>query len=59
MATKGEAPDNQVSSELQDIKKLLILALLQAGVSQEKIAAALAVNQSTVSRLLAPEAKKR
>lgn len=38
-------------TELQDIKKLLILALIYDGCSQAEIAHALNVNQSSVSRM--------
>lgn len=44
--------------ELQDIKTLLILALIQGGLSQEDIATALDVNQSTISRLLSTDKKR-
>jgi len=40
-----------VMATVDDIKKLLILALLKNGVSQAEIAAALNINQSSVSRL--------
>lgn len=54
-----ETPLNElVLKELQDIKRLLMLALMQGGQSQEKIAAALDVNQSTISRLLSPGKKE-
>ena len=38
--------------ELGDIKRLLILQLLVQGVSQDQVARALGVNQSTISRLV-------
>jgi IS30 family transposase len=38
--------------ELGDVKRLLILQLLAQGVSQDQIARALGVNQSTISRLV-------
>lgn len=38
--------------ELRDLKMLLILQLLHAGVRQKQIAAALGVSEATVSRLL-------
>jgi len=59
MSAKDEPLDSQLIVELQDIKKLLILALIHAGVSQDKIAVALQVNQSTISGVLAPPAKSR
>ncbi|HXM39456.1 MAG TPA: helix-turn-helix domain-containing protein [Gemmatimonadales bacterium] len=37
--------------ELVVIKKLLVYALLENGMSQEAVAAALGTNQSTVSRM--------
>ena len=38
--------------ELQDIKRLLVLGLVRSGVSQEHVAKALGVNQSSISRML-------
>jgi len=38
--------------ELRDLKMLMILQLLNAGVRQKQIAAALGVSEATVSRLL-------
>lgn len=38
--------------ELRDIKMLMILQLLNSGVKQRQIAAALGVSEATVSRLL-------
>ena len=46
-----EDADSSMLSELQDIKKLLILALIRDGSSQEQIADALNVHQSSVSRM--------
>jgi predicted transcriptional regulator len=42
-----------IVDELVAIKKLLVYALLENGVSQEAVAAALAANQITVSRMFA------
>jgi Mn-dependent DtxR family transcriptional regulator len=48
-----EANDlSSLLSELQDIKKLFILSLLQQGISQNDVAAALNINPSTVTRML-------
>ena len=48
-----EANDlSSLLSELQDIKKLFILSLLQQGISQNDVAAALNVNPSTITRML-------
>jgi DNA-binding transcriptional ArsR family regulator len=58
MPEQEEPLNDLILKELQDIKRLLILALIQGGHSQEKIAAALDVNQSTISRLLSPPKKK-
>jgi len=55
MAKTSEAT---VLKELQDIKRLLVLALIENDVSQDKIANALDVNQSTVSRLISLTKKK-
>lgn len=38
--------------ELRDLKMLMILQLLNAGVRQKQIAAALGVSEATISRLL-------
>ena len=48
-----------VLTELQNIKKLFILILLQQGISQIDIAAALGVNPSTVTRMLPKGLGKR
>jgi len=58
MPDQQEGPNSLILKELQDIKKLLILALMESTLSQEKIADALDVNQSTISRLLSPVKKK-
>jgi len=50
----GEDP---VLKELQDIKRLIIIALINGGLPQDKVATALGINQSTISRLLSPEKK--
>jgi Mn-dependent DtxR family transcriptional regulator len=48
-----EAKDfSSLLNELQDIKKLFILSLLQQGISQNDVAAALNVNPSTITRML-------
>ncbi len=49
--------DNQLRAdaifgELVTIRKLLLLAILKSGVPQDAVAAALSVNQSSVSRML-------
>lgn len=41
----------QIADELTAIKRLLIVALLQNGMSQRDVATALGVNQSSVSRM--------
>lgn len=41
----------------EDLKRLLVLALLKQGVPQSEIAKALGLNQSSVSRLLSKKAK--
>jgi DNA-binding transcriptional ArsR family regulator len=47
----GDSDAIGVLKELEDIKRLLMLALLRDGVSQGDIAKALGVNQSTISRM--------
>lgn len=44
--------DIDAGNELRDLKMLMILQLLNAGVKQRQIAAALGVSEATVSRLL-------
>lgn len=44
--------DIDSSRELRDIKMLMILQLLNAGVKQKQIALALGVSEATVSRFL-------
>ena len=51
MEKKEAQGDTSLVKEMQDIKRLLILALLRSGSSQAEIAAALNVNQSSVSRM--------
>ncbi len=46
-------------SELQDIKKLFVVLLLQQGISQNDLAAALDINPSTVTRVLPKGLGKR
>ena len=45
-------PDIDAGNELRDLKMLMILQLLNAGVRQRQIAAALGVSEATISRLL-------
>ena len=47
----GDSDAIGVLKELEDIKKLLMLALLRGGVSQGDIAKALGVSQPTISRM--------
>lgn len=42
----------ETGKELRDLKMLMILQLLNAGVRQKQIAAALGVSEATISRLL-------
>ncbi len=46
----------RLADATEDIRKLLIFALLRNGASQAQVAAALSVNQSSISRLF-PQAK--
>lgn len=48
-----------VIGELQDIKRLLVAALLRSGMTQDGVAKALGANQSTVSRLLQPPKRRQ
>ena len=47
-----------IAEELTMVRKLAVFALLNSGVSQEKLAAALGVSQATVSRLSGGGAKQ-
>jgi DNA-binding transcriptional ArsR family regulator len=47
----GDSDAIGVLKELEDIKRLLMLALLRDGVSQGDIAKALGVSQPTISRM--------
>ena len=49
-ATNSESKD-PIVSELESVKRLLILRLIRDGASQEEIAGALGVTQPTVSRM--------
>lgn len=40
-----------IADEITMIRKLLVFALVNSGVSQEKVAGALGVSQATISRL--------
>ncbi|WP_417492330.1 hypothetical protein [Maricaulis sp.] len=48
----------QIASDLETIKKLMILNMMEAGHSQSRIAAAIGTSQATISRMFAaPKAK--
>lgn len=47
----GDSDPIGVLRELEDIKRLLMLALLRDGVSQAEIAKALCVSQPSISRM--------
>lgn len=44
--------NSDISSELRDIKRLLILQLLERGTPQSRIAAMLEISPATMSRML-------
>lgn len=48
---EGQLPVLAAEEELIAIKKLIMLLLLKAGASQDEVAAALGVDQSSVSRM--------
>lgn len=57
---KGRKQDaDPVASELDSIKRLLILQLITSGVQAKDIASALRVDKSVVSRLVAARAVKK
>lgn len=51
MAKPEQEKANPMADELVAIKRLLIFGLLRDGASQAEVAAALGVNQSSVSRM--------
>lgn len=51
--------DEEAVKELQAIKMLLVLQLLESGVKQSVIASFLGVSDATVSRMLAGTKRKR
>lgn len=52
MAAKSGGPDKvDLATEVEAVKRLLILILLRDGASQSEIAKALGVNQSSISRM--------
>jgi len=58
MATKGNDPNSAVISELEAIKRLMVIALIKYGSTQDEIAAALGVTQGTVSKMVSAVPKK-
>lgn len=48
-----------IRDELVLIRKLIVFSLLNAGVSQEKVAAAIGVDRSQVSRMFAKSSKPK
>jgi predicted transcriptional regulator len=54
MATKRKPkkPSDPIAAELGAIKRLLVLQLITSGVQTTKIASALGVDQSSISRLV-------
>jgi predicted transcriptional regulator len=51
-------PDDEILKELQMLRKLKMMELSKAGFSQNQLADALGVTQSTVSRLMASPKKQ-
>lgn len=49
--SKQTLPDDALVREVAGLKRLMILALLRNGATQEEVAAALGVNQSSISRM--------
>jgi predicted XRE-type DNA-binding protein len=50
-SSRGDSDANAILRELEDIKRLVLLALLRSGISQADVAKALGVNQSSISRM--------
>lgn len=48
---------NQIASDLEAIKKLMILNMMENGYSQAKIAAAIGTSQASISRMFAAKKK--
>lgn len=48
---KPDTSGDPVLAELTSIKRLLVFALLQQGMSQDQVAGALGIDQSVVSRM--------
>jgi predicted transcriptional regulator len=48
-----------IAEEIVMVRRLAVFALLNSGVSQEKVAAALGVSQATISRLAAGNGKAK
>jgi predicted transcriptional regulator len=44
--------DDAIASELRDIKRLLILQLLEGGATQARIASMLEISPATMSRMM-------
>ena len=51
MVKQNETARDPIVSELSEIKRLLVFALARSGASQDEIAEALGVSQSSVSRM--------
>lgn len=51
MPKRNAKAADPIASDLADIKRLLVFALLRNGASQGEVASALGVKQSTVSRM--------
>jgi predicted transcriptional regulator len=49
---------NQIASDLEAIKKLMILNMMENGYSQAKIAAAIGTSQASISRMFATKKAK-
>ena len=47
---ENDSREDDLASELRDIKRLLVLLLLKAGATQTELAKALNIGQATISR---------
>ncbi|HEV2111385.1 MAG TPA: helix-turn-helix domain-containing protein [Gammaproteobacteria bacterium] len=57
--TAPSVTNTELLKELQDIKRILVVALIKSGASQGEVATALNVNQSSISRMFPSKDKSK